>query len=83
VPGYDRTVPPGLGAKALRGKGMFETICPIVARHEVPGSMQRGSPVPEGRLKSLSVPCPVPEIRGILPEASWLFFKARSEPDWR
>jgi hypothetical protein len=33
---------------------------PIVARHEVPGTMQRGSPVPEGRLKSLSVPWAVP-----------------------
>ena len=27
--------------------------------------------------------CPVTEIAGILPEVSRLFFKARSEPDWR
>jgi hypothetical protein len=28
----------------------------IVARYEVPGERCRGNPVPEGRLKSLSVP---------------------------
>jgi hypothetical protein len=28
----------------------------IVARHEVPGKRYRETPVPEGRLKSLSVP---------------------------
>jgi hypothetical protein len=33
--------------------------------------------------RSFACSCPVPEIRGILPEVSWLFFKARSEPDWR